>query len=641
MPTSIFDPAIAQTLAAAQTPSTRQVQVDGQTVSIPVPFPSPGDWRNCWIYFLITDRFNNPSQSPKLTWNQSYGFWQGGTFEGVRQQLPYLQKLGVRAIWLSPVVKNSRPEIDGFAYVYPGYNAQDFLNVDARFASDGAQATAETELSALVNEAHARGIYVILDIVLNHAGRVFDYQYDGNVTSQFTDPTVMNAPLGQEPPIQWMTGIGVSRQDWTDTLPVVSALSADDAVWPTDLQRKEFFRRRGSTLSNTPTADGFVHGDFGSMRQMVHEYTATSAGQQALRQQYGSMPVISILIRAYEYLLAKYDFDGFRIDTVKYIRPDIVETFGNAVREYALSIGKADFFTYGEIYDSEQEIDQFIGRNTPNVDGFGIDAALDFPLFFNLPSVIKGFSPVESVRAVFTNRKSAEAQLISSHGDAGKYFVSFLDNHDQNQRFNTPGMPVEQVLMGVAVLFGLQGIPCLYYGTEQGLQGTVDTTGKSTLNSMESVREALWGKPSAFDTTSTMFQHIAAIVAVRSAEAPLRYGRLYFREVAGNGTDFGQSTGAGGVVAFSRILTDREILIVANTSFGTPFSGSVLVDYDLSGTPRTFKVAYSNLGTSTTMTTSIAPGKVYPDGGGTPVPRDVASLPVSLKPMEVQILTPM
>ncbi|HEY3744580.1 MAG TPA: alpha-amylase family glycosyl hydrolase, partial [Bryobacteraceae bacterium] len=113
-------------------------------------YPSPADWRDCWIYFLLLDRFNNPAAPPHAVWNCKYNFRQGGTFEGVRVQLPYLQNLGVKALWLSPIVKNTRPEIAGFEYAYSGYCAQDFLTLDGRFASDGTEATAGIELQALV-----------------------------------------------------------------------------------------------------------------------------------------------------------------------------------------------------------------------------------------------------------------------------------------------------------------------------------------------------------------------------------------------------------------------------------------------------------------------------------------------------------
>ncbi len=73
------------------------------------------------------------------------------------------------------------------------------------------------------------------------------------------------------------------------------------------------------------------------MCQMVVEYDAQSPGRESLRDQYGKYPVLSILIRLYLYLIARYDLDGFRIDTVKYVAPNAVETFGNAIREFALS----------------------------------------------------------------------------------------------------------------------------------------------------------------------------------------------------------------------------------------------------------------------------------------------------------------
>ena len=233
------------------------------------------------------------------------------------------------------------------------------------------------------------GINVILDIVLNHAGRVFDYVWDGQVQSSFTDNDLLYGPPGNEPPTQWMNGFGNPRGDWQNaTTP--SGAGPDDAVWPLDLQQPVFFRRKGSKVSDTPAPPlNYVPGDFSVMRQLVVEYDASVPGQEAFRNQYGVSPVLSILIRAYQYLMAKYDIDGYRIDTVKYVRADMIATFGNAMREFAQSVGKRNFFTFGEIYDTDGTIDEFVGRNGPDNQGFGIDSALDFPLFFQLPAVIK------------------------------------------------------------------------------------------------------------------------------------------------------------------------------------------------------------------------------------------------------------
>lgn len=643
MPTQAFSPEVQNALdayvTAALNTTTKPISVDGKTVQVAYPHPSPGDWRDCWIYFLLIDRFQNPNSPPAFTWNKKYGFRQGGTFKGVQAQLAYLQQLGVNAIWLSPVLKNTFPEIDGFAYAYPGYNTQDFFNLEARFASDGTEATAERELVELVDEAHARGIHVIVDIVLNHAGRVFDYVWQNQVQSSFISNDLLYGPPGGEPPIQWMNGSGMPRSDWQDAVAPDGAMP-NDAVWPTDLQRPVFFRRRGSKVSDTPGPPlNYVPGDFGVLRQLCVEYDASVAGQETLRQQYGVYPVLSILIRAYQYLMAKYDIDGYRIDTVKYVRADMIESFGNAMREFALRAGKRNFFTFGEIYDSDATIDKFVGRNAPSDQGFGIDSALDFPLFFQLPAVIKalGLNPpgVETIAALFNNRNVAEEGQISSHGEAGKYFVSFLDNHDQNSRFNAPGTPAEQVTMALALLFSLQGIPCIYYGTEQGLQGTIDG-----LDAAESVREAMWGnQPNPFNTASSLYIALQTIATLRKSDPALRYGRLYFREVSGNAHDFGQSTGVGGLIAFSRILSDREILVVANTSGSNAFRGSVLCDVDINRTGKSFKVAYSNRGTAATAKTSIAAGAIY-DGSSSSAVAQIASLPIALSPWEVQILAP-
>jgi 1,4-alpha-glucan branching enzyme len=221
MPVDIFSPAViaafADAQAAARDGRTRTVTVDGQARTRPVPFPSPVDWRDCWIYFLLLDRFNNAVAPPRgPAWNRRFDFRHGGTFAGVQAKLGYLEALGVRAVWLSPVLKNSRPD---FPYNYHGYGAQDFLDVDERFASDGTRATAERELTELIDEAHARGIYVILDIVLNHAARAFDYVRPDGVVATFADAAVMNGPLGSEPPVQWLNGLGLPRRDWTEDLP--------------------------------------------------------------------------------------------------------------------------------------------------------------------------------------------------------------------------------------------------------------------------------------------------------------------------------------------------------------------------------------------------------------------------------------
>lgn len=217
MPTSVSSPDLLQTIAAAQAAAaqgqTKSITVNGKAVPVPIRSRRRVAGRDCCIYFLMLDRFANAAAAPRGTWNQIYHFRQGGTFKGVEAQLGYLADLGTKAIWLSPVLKNVKPDT---ADNYHGYGAQDFANVDERFASDGTQATAETELVELVERAHARGLHVIFDIVLNHAGRVFDYVRPEGVVQTFSDATIVNGPLGDEPPIEWVNGLGSPLSDWTD-----------------------------------------------------------------------------------------------------------------------------------------------------------------------------------------------------------------------------------------------------------------------------------------------------------------------------------------------------------------------------------------------------------------------------------------
>ncbi len=571
MPTSIWSDEVQQACNHMRTPSTTRVQVGSKIVEIPRPFPSPEDWRDQWIYFLLVDRFNHPNAPPLAEpWHGEQAKFQGGNFDGVRAELDYLAQLGVGAIWLSPVLKNCQYN----PYSYHGYGIQDFLQIDPRYASDPQAARsnpqlAEEELRRLVEEAHARGIYVIFDIVLNHVGDVFEYAEHG-ATARWRDHPY---------PIRWRDEHGNGRGDWPEA--EHASAHPDAGVWPMELRRNAYFRRQGEGDE--------AGGDFSSLKEL-------HTGFQTFTPAYGVYyPVRELLIRAHQYLIAKFDVDGFRIDTLKYIEPEFARTFANAIREFAFSIGKKEFFTFGEIYDDENKIARYLGRNAMETsDLIGVDAALDFPLFYKLPEMAKGRLAPSEVIAMFEYRKEAQRGMISSQGEASKFFVTFLDNHDQHHRFhyeapNEPGRYADQLSLAAGCLFALQGIPCLYYGTEQALTGSGQT--------FEAVREALWGKPNAFDREHAFYQAIKKIAAARAAHPALRYGRQYFRPISGDGFHFGVSTFPAGVLAFSRMLSDQEIVIVANTNPSYEWHGEVIVDYGRNLVGTTFRILYSNKAT--------------------------------------------
>lgn len=637
IPDSVFDPAVAAAIREAR------AAAQGHGTAVRPPFASPLDWRDHWIYFLMIDRFNHPTKPPAGAWNQPYGRHQGGSFKGIEQRLDYLKELGVGALWITPVVKN--PTAVSWAYNYHGYAAQDLLAVDARFGSDGTRETAEQELRELVDAAHDRGIYMILDIVLNHMARVFDYWVQGVLQDTFqNDGDLRSEPMsGRETEIAWMSGLGFPRADWTGLPPDAAAIHPDDAVHPALDFRKDFFRRRGEKTNDAPdwpdAEDGFVPGDFGSMRQLVVEYRAEAS--HPLFERWGANPVLTLLVRAYSYLIARYDFDAFRIDTAKYVDPIMMQFFGNAIREFALSIGKRNFFTFGEVWDDEEILARFVGRNGNVKEGFGIDAAKDFPLFQVMKTVPKalGSGSVSLLPRLFAKRKALEDQLLSSHGEASRYFVTFLDNHDQSERFRHPLTPDAQVTMALGLLFTLQGIPCLYYGTEQDLSGTVNSQGDHVAQQFEGVREALWGKPEAFSAATGTYQYVRELSRLRGRLPALRYGRQYFRPVSGNGTDFGLSTGVGGLVAFSRILGDMEVLVVANTSPSSRFDGRVLIDPVINSQNSALLMELSNLGTHPFQRALERSTAFVWEDDARGEPFTAAYIQVTLAPMEFQLFT--
>jgi glycosidase len=616
MSTSIHAQDVLEVFRKVRIPGIQAVEADGKTANIPVPFPSPTEWRDNWIYFILLDRFHNPDAPPRhLPWDGEWGEFQGGTLNGVRRQLGYIRELGAGAIWLSPVMKNCQYS----PYPYHGYGIQDFMTVDPRFTSDPRRARcdqsfADSELRALVDEAHACGLYVILDIVLNHTGDVFEYKGYGS-----------DAPWSGEPyTIHWRDETGRARPEWTSPPPDPSP---DAAVWPKELQHNEYFRRKGK--------GGEAAGDFEILKELATDYVEYDPV-------YGAhFPVREILIRTHQYLIAKFDFDGFRIDTLKFIEHDFSIMFANAVREFSLDIGKKNFFTFGEIWDNEERISSYIGRYAADrSDLIGVDAALDYPLFYKLVPMIKGNASPSDLIAMFDKRRALENGIISSQGEASKFFVTFLDNHDQNTRFHfvdpsQPGRYDRQLSMALGCLFTLQGIPCLYYGTEQGLHGAGWRP--------EAVREALWGKSDPFDRDNPIFQTVSNLAAIRKNHPPLRYGRQYFRQISGDGRRFGFSPFNGGVLAYSRILSGEEIVTVVNTNTDQPWEGEILVDYAINQPDDTYRILYSNLPGSraeeAVVERNAGTVEIQEIGGGVSN-GPTRAIPVRLAPMEIQILGP-
>lgn len=134
------------------------------------------DWDEAVIYFAVTDRFFDGDTSN----NDAYGVgdydtsdkggssYHGGDFAGLTQKLDYLKDLGVNTIWITPIVENITSDrhdadTDTATYGYHGYWASDFTKLNQHLGT-------EEEFAALIDAAHSRGMKLMVDVVLNHAG---------------------------------------------------------------------------------------------------------------------------------------------------------------------------------------------------------------------------------------------------------------------------------------------------------------------------------------------------------------------------------------------------------------------------------------------------------------------------------------
>lgn len=559
--------------------------------------PSPVDWREEILYFLLPDRFsdeqtanrtpldlnnipfppNTPAPVQWDKWAQSGGGrWQGGTLKGLESRLGYLEELGVTALWIGPVFKQ-RLHLN----TYHGYGIQDFLEVDAHFGT-------REDLISVVTAAHRKKIRVILDIIFNHSG--WNWDYEGNQS----DPPYRPWP-GYYKDIYWLDKDGNATP---------GALTDDDgAVWPTELQVVDAYTRAGKgSLSGEDLND--VHAEFrrtdfdGAMRDFNFDREAT----------------LTDLARCYKHWIALTDCDGFRLDTLKHVGTGVARSFCGTIKEFASTLGKTNFFLVGEVGGPDLNAETYRAVLKSN-----LNATLDIgESRVALTGVAKGLRPASHYFDMVARWDSS----LGSHRDAGLHHVVILDDHDhvsgEKVRFSTDAATLHQVVAGVAIQLFSLGIPCIYYGTEQSLAGPLRAQRQAYLpdfgSSDKFLRETMFGTEhprksgaaglsaagedasmpgfAAFGASGkhcfrpnfTTFVRIKALIQVRQRYPVLRFGRQYLRETRTSGRF--TNSGPGDMFAWSRILDEEEALVVINGHGGDVSSAHVTVDAALNPSRR-------------------------------------------------------
>ena len=566
------------------------------------------DFRDESIYFMMTTRFyDGDTGNNVLCWdNQSEQIktkdpcWRGD-FQGVIDKLDYIKALGFTAIWITPVVQNAS------GYDYHGYHAMDFRHVDCRYQSSDGSKDGDAMFQELIDKAHAKGIKIILDIVLNHTGNFGEQtlckEFDRN--TDLETQALINACM----------------------IPNEEKLGSD---YLTSVPYEQYQRRLG-LLKNVRGKNEDVHnywhhfGDFNW--DFPNRWWAQIAGD-CVDLNTENDYVADYLVKCYGSFI-KMGVDGFRIDTSGHISrltfcKQFIPQFTALGKKYEdKRLNKAPFFMYGEVcsrysgvqYRGQDNLspfyytwkapqnlmDQFDGSqsywDTQEIydTGSGYDDKL-MPLCekdnANSPesnntfmvngkwhepdySQSSGFNVIDfPLHYNFGN--AATAYGLAKSGDMkyndATYNVVYVDSHDygpgSGSRF---GGSDAQWAENLSLMFTFRGIPCLYYGSEVGFRrdvvidrgpnGPLSETGRAYFGGYITgdVKAKDFGDYTATGNAAASLnhdvaQHLIRLNKIRQAVPALRKGQW---------TSDG-CTPANGGIAFKRAYKDSYALVALN-----------------------------------------------------------------------------
>jgi len=462
---------------------------------------SNGFWQAQSIYQIITDRFfdgNPANDNAEGTYSPSNPTGvHGGDFQGIEQKLDYIKSLGATAIWISPVVLNTEGQ-------FHGYSAWNFYQVAPHWGT-------LSNLQHMVQAAHARGLLVIQDMVVNHAGDL--------VTGTGSGYPAFIYPPG---------GYGLKYVSNSKTYPTPFNLTVTNA------SLTNFFHNYGN-IANFNDSTQVVLGQLDGLNDFRTETTYVRTQMAAIYQSW----------------IGQAGFDAFRIDTVFEVEMGFWQNWCPAIHAYAATNGNPNFFMFGEVYVGS---DTTVGSYTGTQGGgpYKLDSTLDYPLYF-------------TVNSVFANA-TGDTQQIENHyhavdsdydPTAQMRLVTFLDNHDlprfmssANANGNTNRLEV-----ALAFLYTARGIPSLYYGTEQGFDGGNDPNNREDMFAGQ-FKDGPSGVDS-FDMTNPLFRWVAQMNNFR---------RLYPALQLGTHVNQWNDPSGPGLFAYSRVLGTEEVFVVFNTA---------------------------------------------------------------------------
>ncbi|HMQ30479.1 MAG TPA: pullulanase-type alpha-1,6-glucosidase [Chloroflexaceae bacterium] len=504
------------------------------------------------FYFVMPDRFANGDPAndrggltgDALTTGfkpDDKGYYHGGDLAGLMAKLPYIQELGVTAIWMTPMFKNrpvqcdpsQAPSIETCSAGYHGYWPVDFTQIDPHFGSNA-------EMKSFIAAAQGAGMRVFFDIITNHTADVIapeggtsyvprsDAPYRDAGGNIFDDRDYLFADAF--PPMnRYSFPRRPSFRDPADA-------TAKTPGWLNDVT---MYHNRGDAAFDG--SEGDLYGDFVGLDGLFTERPEVVQG----------------MIDIHNYWISEFGIDGFRVDTVKHVNMEFWQQFVPAIREHAASVGKPDFFIFGEVFSGDPA---FMAQYTREG---RFPATLDFDFNYSAGDFAAGSAGPGRLSGLF-----AGDDYYTTADDNAYNQPTFLGNHDIG-RFASrlqqvgPDLPdserVARVALGYGLMFTARGVPIIYYGDEQGFTG--DGGDKDARQNMFASQVASYNdddligtdKTTAdenFDQDHPLYVTMAELAALRKAHPTLQTGAQIERL---------SETGGAGVYAFSRIGRDDGV----------------------------------------------------------------------------------
>jgi glycosidase len=404
------------------------------------------------IYFVMPDRYANGdtgndtgglSGSRGITGYDPTdpGYYHGGDLKGLTQNLQRIKDLGFTALWVTPVLKQD-PVENGSA-AYHGYWGLDFTTVDPHLGTD-------QDFANMVAAAHALGLKVYLDVVVNHTADVIQLSNG----SSYSDIPFRDCHGHFFNASKYVTGkFPCLSAQYMPAVPFVPAADRHKKK-PDWLNDPLNYHDRGNIDFGSCSQQCFEQGDFFGLDDLFTEKPNVMNG----------------LAQVYASWITRFKVDGFRVDTAKHVNAAFFRLWVPKIRAAAKSAGISDFPIFGEVtLNDAVDLSDFVRTR-------GVPQVLDFPY----QAVASAYAAGASGAKGLSHRLQDDDYFRTANG-VDPAFPTFLGNHDMGRAAQqilsqTPGLSPTELLarveLGNDLLYLLRGAPVEMYGDEVGMIGS-------------------------------------------------------------------------------------------------------------------------------------------------------------------------